>query len=197
MWGARQAGAGGVRPETIAIGHGEGAGGCVHGGWSGGAPVNTCGVELAHFFEAQGPRALRCCCSAPRAPRPMLHAARRRCPRAAASHPMTLSPARAPSAPSRRSKCVHWGAATFAPWHQETRSPRLRSDARAPHKVSTPLVCPPPARPTHARARWWAPGSATCACAASQCSAHGTPARTMRRASPRVRYSRGSCHLGL
>jgi hypothetical protein len=31
------------------------------------ATVNTCGIELAHFVEAQGPRALRCCCSAPRA----------------------------------------------------------------------------------------------------------------------------------
>jgi hypothetical protein len=64
------------------------------------------------------------------------------------TRPMTLSPARAPFTPSRR--CVHWGAATFAPWHEDRQgAPGLVWTLRDPHKVSTPPARAATVPPTH------------------------------------------------
>ena len=83
---------------------------------------NLCGIELAHFFEARSKARERSAAAAPR-PAPTPDAARRVPPLASCRR---LAPDDALTRPrpfrALVQVCVHWGAATFAPWSQETTS---------------------------------------------------------------------------
>ena len=59
------------------------------------------------------------------------------------------------SLPRLAQVCVHWGAATFALWHGETRTPGLVRTLRAPHKVRTPLARAATVPPTHTCILLW------------------------------------------